>query len=241
MEYLLIICLFIIAALYSSIGHGGGSGYLALFAIFGISPLFMKTTALTLNLFVSGIAFYSYYKAGYFRFRLILPFIIASIPSAYLGALIEVNPKVYKVILGLFLLIAIGRMLIVPKATGEARSRPNFYLALFIGAVLGFFSGMIGIGGGIILSPILLLFRWANLKETAAASAIFIFLNSLSGLTGAFQSGFTLEPRVIFWIIAGIIGALMGSYVGSFKLDNTKLKYLLSVVLLFASVKLLIF
>jgi uncharacterized membrane protein YfcA len=241
MEYLLIICLFIIAVLYSSIGHGGGSGYLALFAIFGIAPLYMKATALALNIFVSSIAFFSYYRAGHFRFRLILPFLITSIPSAYFGALINVNPRVYKFILGIFLLIAIGRMLLVAKATGEASNRPNFYVALFIGAILGFFSGMIGIGGGIILSPLLLLLRWANLKETAAASALFIFLNSAAGLTGVIQSGFTLEPRVIFWILAGIAGAFTGSYIGSFKLDNVRLKYLLSIVLLFASVKLLIF
>ena len=241
MDYLLLFCLFLVAFLYSSIGHGGGSGYLALFALFSIAPVYMKSTALTLNLFVSAISFFSYYRGGHFRLRLIAPFLITSIPAAYLGALMHVDPRVYKIILGIFLLIAIARMLIVPRSVGEAKSRPGILPALLIGTVLGFFSGMIGIGGGIILSPLLLLFRWANLKETAAASAIFIFLNSASGLVGVFQSGYTIEPRVLLWIVAGVAGAIMGSYMGSFKLDASKLKYLLSAVLLFASFKLLVF
>jgi uncharacterized membrane protein YfcA len=241
MEYLLLLSLFVVAFLYSSIGHGGGSGYLALFAIFGIAPLFMKSTALILNLFVSAIAFFSYYKAGYFRLKLIFPFLLTSIPFAFLGAMIHIDPKIYKFILGIFLLIAIARMLIVPKAVGEAKNSPHFILALIIGAILGFFSGMIGIGGGIILSPLLILMRWANLKEAASASALFIFLNSASGLTGTFQSGLTIEPRIIYWVLIGIVGAILGSYLGSFKLNATKLKYVLSLVLLFASFKLLFY
>jgi uncharacterized membrane protein YfcA len=241
MDYLLLVCLFIIAFMYSSIGHGGGSGYLALFAIFGIAPYYMKPTVLILNLFVSAIAFYNYYKAGYFRLRLILPFLITSIPAAYLGALINVNPKVYKIILGVILLIAIARMLIVPKAIGEANKKPDLFTALIVGVILGFFSGMIGIGGGIILSPLLLLLHWANLKETASASSIFIFLNSAAGLTGAFQSGYHIEPRVVIWIVIGILGAVAGSYIGSYKLNAVKLKYMLSLVLLFACFKLFFF
>jgi uncharacterized membrane protein YfcA len=241
MEYLLLVSLFVVAFLYSSIGHGGGSGYLALFAIFGIAPIFMKSTALALNLFVSAIAFFSYYKAGYFRQKLILPFLLTSIPSAFLGAMIHIDPKIYKFILGIFLLLAIARMLFVPKAVGEARNSPHIILALIIGAILGFFSGMIGIGGGIILSPLLILMRWANLKEAASASALFIFLNSASGLTGAFQSGLTIEPHIIYWVLVGIAGAILGSYLGSFKLNATKLKYVLSLVLLFASFKLIFY
>jgi hypothetical protein len=241
MDYLLLASLFVVAFLYSSIGHGGGSGYLALFAIFGIAPLYMKSTALTLNLFVSAIAFYNYYKAGYFRLNLILPFLLTSIPSAYLGAMIQIDSKIYKFILGIFLLLAIARMLIVPKAVGEATNRPRLIPALIIGAVLGFFSGMIGIGGGIILSPLLILLRWANLKETASASALFIFLNSAAGLTGTFQSGFKIEPHIIYWVLVGIAGAILGSYLGSFRINATKLKYILSLVLLFASFKLLFY
>ena len=241
MEYLFVVSLFVIAFLYSSVGHGGGTGYLALLALFGMAPIYMKSTALTLNVFVSAISFFSYYKAGYFRWKLIFPFLITSIPFAYLGALMKVNPSVYKIILGIFLLIAVARMLLVPKAITEKSDKTPFFLALAIGAVLGFFSGMIGIGGGIILSPIIILMHWANVKESAAASALFIFLNSISGLFGLATSGFTLEPRIIVWIIVGITGGIAGSYLGSFRLKSGKLKYVLAVVLFVASIKLFIF
>ena len=238
MEYLFLLSLFVIAFLYSSVGHGGGTGYLALLAIYGIAPVLMKPTALTLNVFVSAIAFYSYYKAGYFRWKLILPFLISSIPFAYLGALTKVNPSTYKIILGIFLLIAIGRMLLIPNAVTEKSIKMPFLPALLIGAFLGFFSGMIGIGGGIILSPVIILFHWANVKESAAASALFIFLNSLSGLSALLTGGFKFDSHIIVWIAVGIIGGIIGSYIGSFRLKPDRLKFVLASVLLIASIKL---
>lgn len=241
MEYLLLVSLFVVAFLYSCVGHGGGTGYLALLALYGIAPVFMKSTALTLNVFVSAIAFFSYYKAGYFRWKLIFPFLITSIPSAYLGALIKVNPSTYKIILGIFLLIAIARMVFVPKSVSETSKKLPFVPALVIGAVLGLFSGMIGIGGGIILSPILILIHWANVKESAAASALFIFLNSISGIFALLQGGFAFEPRIASWITVGVVGGIAGSYIGSHRLKSDKLKYLLAGVLLMASIKLFIF
>jgi len=241
MEYLFLVSLFVIAFLYSSVGHGGGTGYLALLALFGIAPVFMKSTALTLNVFVSAIAFFSYYKAGYFKWKLVFPFLITSIPFAYLGALMIVNPSTYKIILGIFLLFAVARMLFVPKAVTETSEKMPWFLALAIGAVLGLFSGMIGIGGGIILSPLIILFHWANVKESAAASALFIFLNSISGLFGLAVSGFTLDPRIFVWIIVGVVGGIAGSYLGSFRIKPEKLKFMLAAVLLLASIKLFIF
>jgi uncharacterized membrane protein YfcA len=241
MEYLFLVSLFIIAFLYSSVGHGGGTGYLALLAINGVAPVFMKPTALILNVFVSAIAFYCYYKAGYFKWKLIFPFLISSIPFAYLGGLTTLNPSSYKIILGVFLLIAIARMLLVPNAVTEASKKMPFLLALVIGSILGFSSGLIGIGGGIILSPILILSHWANVKESAAVSALFIFFNSLSGLTALINGGFTLEPRIAAWIMVGIVGGVAGSYIGSYRIKSEKLKFLLASVLLLASIKLLIF
>lgn len=241
MDYLFLVSLFIVAFLYSSVGHGGGTGYLALLALFGIAPIFMKSTALTLNVFVSAIAFFSYYRAGYFKWKLVFPFLITSIPFAFLGALLKVNPSAYKIILGIFLLFAVARMLLVPKAISESSNKTPFLTALAIGAVLGLFSGMIGIGGGIILSPLIILFHWANVKESAAASALFILLNSISGLFGLAISGFTLEPRIIVWIIVGVVGGIAGSYIGSYRLKSGKLKYVLASVLLLASIKLFIF
>jgi uncharacterized membrane protein YfcA len=241
MEYLFLVSVFIIAFLYASVGHGGASGYLAIMALFGIAPIFMKPTALTLNIFVSAIAFFAFFKAGYFRLRLIFPFLIGSIPLAFIGAGFNIDPKVYKLILSIFLLIAIGRMLFVPKSITENSKEPPFLISLLVGAALGFFFGLIGIGGGIILSPLLILMHWANLKESAAASAIFILLNSVSGLFALFQTGLYFEPRIVICISIGILGGLAGSYSGSIKIKSEKLKYLLAGVLLLASIKLIIF
>lgn len=241
MDYLFLVSLFVVAFLYSSVGHGGGTGYLALLALFGMAPAFMKPTALMLNVFVSAIAFFSYYKAGYFRWKLIFPFLITSIPFAYLGAQIRVDVSTYKIILGIFLLLTVARMILVPKAVTETCAKISLAPALLIGAVLGLFSGMIGIGGGIILSPLLILFHWATVKESATASALFIFMNSLAGLTGIATGGFSLEPRIVGWVMVGIAGGLAGSYLGSFRIKSNNLQFMLAGVLLVASIKLLIF
>jgi len=238
---LFFVLIFVTAILYSSVGHGGASGYLAIMALFAVSPENMRASALILNLFVAGISFYSYYKGGFFKLRLLFPFIILSIPMSFLGARIQINPSTYKIILGIFLLIAIARMLFVAKK--PINTKPlNIPLALVIGAILGFFSGMIGIGGGIILSPVLLILNWATIKETAAVSAIFIFLNSAAGLSGLASRGILNPvPEIYFLIALGIAGSLIGSHVGRVKLTSAKLTYLLSFVLLFASFKLFYF
>ncbi len=242
MDYIFIVAIFTLAALYASVGHGGASGYLALMALFGFEQYTMKSSALTLNLFVAGISFYSFVKKGYFKFSVLLPFILGSIPMAFLGARMLINPHVYKIILGLFLLIAIGRLVISPRGEYETSKTPPFFLAVGIGAVVGFFSGMIGIGGGIILSPILLLMHWANVKETAGISALFIFLNSTAGLTGLyFNQDFHPVPQILLWAAIGLAGGFMGSYFSSVKFSQYRVKILLASVLLVASVKLFIF
>ena len=238
MDLIFLVALFIIAFLYSSVGHGGASGYLALMVLFGIAPVFMKSTALTLNLFVSAIAFFSFFKAGYFRWKILLPFAITSVPLAYLGAKIHIDTSLYKIILGVCLLIAVGRILYTPKGksmTDIVKASP--LISVFVGGVLGFFSGMIGIGGGIILSPLLLLLRWATIKETAAISAAFIFLNSASGLIGSWHSQ-DINTKIFLWVAVGIAGGLSGSYFGSAKFNTVYLKYILSGVILIACVKL---
>jgi uncharacterized membrane protein YfcA len=235
--FILAICL--VAFLYSSVGHGGASGYLGLMVLFGIDVALMKPSALTLNLFVSSIAFISFYRAGHFRLRLLLPFIVTSVPLAFLGATLEVSPELYKKILGVCLFIAALRIVIRTGGNGE-RLKLSIPIALAAGALIGFFSGMIGIGGGIILSPLLLLTRWGGMKETAAASAAFIFLNSLAGLSGHIVAGMEVSPRIILWIVAVVAGGLLGSWTGGFRLSATQLKYLITVVLLIASIKLFI-
>lgn len=240
MEILFLLLLLSIAYLYSSVGHGGASGYLALMALYGLDPVYMQSSALTLNLFVSSIAFYSFYRAGYFRWKVLLPFVITSMPMAFVGARMDIEPTTYKIILGICLLIAILRLLVSFSGEFESSKPPPFIISAPIGAFLGFFSGMIGIGGGIILSPLLLLLHWANMKETAAISAAFIFLNSASGLFGLSLSGISLSPQIIIWIFVVITGGLFGSYISSYKLKSSKLKYLLASVLLVASFKLLL-
>jgi uncharacterized membrane protein YfcA len=239
---LIVLVLAITAILYSAVGHGGASGYLALMAIFGVEVAVMKSTALTLNVFVSLISFYAFYKSGNFKWKILLPFILGSIPMAFIGARLDIDPKLYKIILGIFLVIAVSRMLLFKSEDIENTKEVKFLPALIIGSLLGLFSGMIGIGGGIILSPILILLRWANLKETAAISAAFIFVNSASGLIGmGLEKQFYPNENIIIWVVAGVIGGVIGGVLGSSKLSTNNLKYFLAVVLFAASIKLFIY
>ncbi len=240
MDFLFFALIFSLAILYSSVGHGGASGYLALMALFSFAPEVMRPSALVLNIFVSSIALFSFYKNGHFKLKFLLPFIITSIPVAFVGGAVTANPKTYKIILGVFLLIAIARMVYQPR-NKETEIRPiNKYGAYVIGIFLGFFSGLIGIGGGIILSPIIILLKWGTIKQTAAVSAAFILVNSIAGLLGQIYQGVELAPEIIYMLLAAVLGGSIGAYLGSFKVSNIVLRYTLSVVLIFASFKLLL-
>ncbi|MBO6482671.1 MAG: sulfite exporter TauE/SafE family protein, partial [Pelagibacteraceae bacterium] len=174
----------LVAFLYASVGHGGASGYLALMAIFGISVSVMKPTALILNLFVAGISFYYFYQSKHFKWRLFYPFAITSVPAAFLGGLININITLYKQILAILLLFSIFRLLGFFGKESKSIKELKLWQGLVIGAIIGLFSGMIGIGGGIVLSPVILLFKWGKMKSTAAVSALFIWVNSAAALTG---------------------------------------------------------
>jgi len=240
MEIIFLLTIFIIAYLYSSVGHGGASGYIALMALFSIEPGLIRCSALIMNVFVSGIALLIFFKAGYFRWRIVFPFLILSIPFSFIGAWIEIDPRFYKIMLGILLLLGVLRILIRFQDSDTLKT-PQFAVSIFLGALLGFVSGIIGIGGGIILSPLLLIMRWANVKEAAAASALFILLNSSSGLLSlSFQSNIILTPDIFLWVITGITGATAGSFMGGYKLSYNTLRYVLSLVLILASYKLLI-
>jgi uncharacterized protein len=231
--------LFLVAFLYSSVGHGGASGYLALMALFSISPDVMKPTALLLNLFVSLTSFIQFYRGKHFNWKIFLPFAIASVPMAFVGGLITVDDDVYKKILGLLLIVPITRFLFFPNIKVKELKKSNLYLSLLIGAGIGFLSGLIGIGGGIILSPVLLLLKWTDMKQTAAISALFIFVNSLSGLAGQLTRGINFSPDMYAYVVVAFVGGVCGAYYGSLKFQQNILKYMLAIVLMVAAYKLL--
>ena len=274
---------FVIAFLYSAVGHGGASGYLALMSILQVAPEHMKPVALILNLVVSGIAFIQFYRQGHFLWRLFLPIATLSIPMAYLGGFTPLKDDVYQFGLGVFLLVSVvllninlrGRISLkndddkrVLADDASQLSREYLLAAAVIGGGIGYVSGLLGIGGGIVLSPVLLLLGWTQQKQTAAMGAAFIFVNSMSGLVGfvqqhplwestaekvndvagqAIADGSVLE---IYWLsvlmIVGafitpvILGGVAGSWYGSKKFSHRGMKGILSVVLLIAAIKLLL-
>lgn len=233
------ILLFIVAFLYASVGHGGASGYLALMALYGFAPQEMKPTALMLNLFVSLTSFIQFYRGGYFIKKLFLSIAAASIPLAFIGGMISVEGNIYKRILGILLLFPIIRFFFFKNVEDKDLKPSNLAISLIIGAIVGLLSGMIGIGGGIILSPILLLLQWSNQKQTAAISAAFIFVNSIAGLAGMLTQEITFTEDMIILTVVAFTGGLLGAYIGSKKFNQTVLKYVLATVLLLASFKLL--
>jgi uncharacterized membrane protein YfcA len=234
------ILLFAVAFLYAAVGHGGASGYLALMALFSMSPEFMKPTALLLNLFVSLSAFILFFKGGHFKWKIFLPFALASIPFSFLGGMISLDAAIYKKILGILLLFPVIRLVAFPNKTIDELKTPHVFFSLLIGAVIGFLSGLIGIGGGIILSPVLLLLAWTNQKQTAAISALFIFVNSLSGLAGQITKGIDFQSGMMAYVGVAFVGGSLGAWFGAKRFDQTVLKYLLAMVLLMASAKLLL-
>jgi uncharacterized membrane protein YfcA len=228
----------VVSFLYASVGHGGASGYLALMAIFSVTPELMKPTALLLNLFVAAIAFYYYYKEGYFNKKLFISFAIASVPMSIIGGYIEVDTTIYKKILAVLLLFAILKMLNVFGKESNVIRDIKLWQGIIVGGIIGFFSGLIGIGGGIILSPIILLFHWGKMKEAAAVSALFIWVNSAGGLIGQLSSGINLNMQSFGLVAIALIGGVFGAYYGSNKLNNQNLRYLLATVMAIACVKL---
>jgi len=236
--WLFLVILPVVALLYASVGHGGASGYLALMALFSFTPEMMRPTALLLNLFVAGIAFYHYYKAGLFNKKLFISFALSSIPFSFAGSMIEIDAGLYKKTLGVLLLFAILKMLHDFGNNKTQVREVRLWQGLLLGAFIGFFSGLIGIGGGIILTPIILLFHWGDMKSAAAVSALFIWVNSGAGLIGQLSIGVEISREAFVLVGIALIGGFIGSYFGSKRLNNTVLRYILAFVLTLASIKL---
>ncbi|MET4140987.1 sulfite exporter TauE/SafE family protein [Pedobacter sp. UYP1] len=231
--------LFMVAFLYAAVGHGGASGYLALMAIFAISPMVMKPTALLLNLFVSSVSFIQFYRAGHFKWKFFWPFALTSIPLSFIGGTMVMDNVVYKKILGALLLFPIIRFFFFRNTDPKELKEPNLMLSLLIGGIIGLLSGMIGIGGGIILSPILVLLKWTDQKQTAAISAAFIFVNSVAGLGGQLIKGITFNSDMIAYVMVAFTGGILGAYFGALKFPQNILKNVLATVLALAAYKLL--
>jgi len=241
-DFLVLFCILlaVVAFLYASVGHGGASGYLALMVIFTFPIAVMKPSALLLNLFVSSISFFFYYKMNYFKPRLFYPFAIASVPAAFVGGLIPIENIFYKIALGIVLIFAALRLLGFFNSKEKQITKINTPSAMGIGFGIGLLSGMLGIGGGVILSPILLILGWATVKETAAISSLFIFVNSIAGLSGYFLSGKSLPIESFYLVPIAVFGGMLGAFYGSGYFSNKALKYILATVILLASVKLIV-
>ena len=232
---------FLVSFIYSSVGHGGASGYLALMSFFAIPQEQMATSALCLNLMVAGTAFWNFLRASYFSWRLVWPFILTSIPFAFVGGLIKISFSVYSVLLAGVLLFAARRLVLNFKQNAAETIRsPSIFLSLLIGGLIGTLSGTVGVGGGIFLSPLLLLSHWASPKHTAGTSAAFILVNSLAGLSGRMVSHqFQLNYTVTYMMATAFLGGIIGSKLGANHFSGTWLKRILAVVLLIAALKLL--
>jgi uncharacterized membrane protein YfcA len=228
----------LIAFLYSSVGHAGASGYIAVMSLFGVAAGQIKPVALVLNILVASIGTWQYYRAGHFRWDLFWPFAVLSIPLAFLGGYINLPVRVFKVLVGLVLLGSAVRFFWKPGQEAEP-VKPTLPVAMGTGGALGFLAGLTGTGGGIFLTPAMILFRWAKVKTASAISALFILVNSVAGLLG--NMGATNKFPRFAWVLllcAGAGGAL-GSYLGSHRFPQSMIKRLLAIVLTIAGLKLI--
>jgi len=228
------------AFVYASVGHGGASAYLAAMALAGLAPVEMRPIALTLNVLVSSMATWKFWRAGHFRWRLFWPFAAVSIPFAYLGGAITLPGQAYKIVVGLVLLYAGWQLWRSFRAGEEMREvrAPAIPLAMAIGAAMGLLSGLTGVGGGIFLSPLLLMLGWAGTKQTAAVAAPFILVNSIAGLAAGFVAGTAVLPQATWLLaVAVLIGGWLGAEYGSRRFANPVVRRFLAVVLGVAGAK----
>lgn len=238
------VAIFLLAALYSSVGHAGASGYLAAMAFFGLAPAAMRPAALSLNILVASLGCVRYWRAGYHDFRTLVPFVIASVPAAFAGGLVAVPGGVYRPLVGVVLLasaVQLARTAKLAPVADQDAARPRLAIALAAGAALGFLAGLTGTGGGIFLSPLILLLGWAGTRQTSGIAAGFILLNSIAGLAGTTFSIGELPQALPVWGAAALAGAVIGTQLGTRTLPVPGIRYALSAVLVVAAVKLVVF
>lgn len=239
-DFILAALILVLALLYSSVGHGGASGYLAAMALMGVSPAMMRPTALTLNILVAVIATVKFYRAGAFSWKLFWPVAITSVPFAYLGGTMVLPGHIYKPVVGLVLLFSAYHIFrTASRNVAISAGHPPRPILLLAGGVLGFFSGLTGIGGGVFLSPLLLYFRWAEVRVISGVAAAFILVNSIAGLLGSTSSASQLPSALPYWAAMAVLGAMAGAEYGSRRLSNPAIKQLLALVLLIAGIKMI--
>lgn len=237
----LLLTVLMVAVLYSSVGHGGASGYISALALFSVAPAAFKPTALLLNILVAGIASYSFARAGHFSWRLFWPFAATSIPCSFIGGYLTLPEHLYRPLVGLILLASACRIFFYREPEEKADLRPPATAsALAIGAVLGLLSGLTGVGGGIFLSPLLLLLKWGKIREISAVAALFILVNSIAGLLGHVSSVHSIPPFAPLLAAVALVGGVIGSSLGSRHLGVAKVVKVLSVVLTVAGFKLIL-
>ena len=238
---LLTIMFFIASVLYASVGHAGASAYLAAMALAGMQPAVMKPTALVLNILVAAIATVKFYRAGAFSWRNFWPFACTSVPFAFIGGRIMPAGHVYKMIVGVVLIYSAYRIFVATFAVRPSpiKALPRL-LAIAAGSVIGFVSGLTGVGGGIFLSPLLLLMNWAETRQASGIAAAFILVNSISGFIGSMSKAGALPGPIPVWAVAVMAGGWIGAEYGSRSLNNMTIRRLLSVVLVIAGLKLIL-
>lgn len=237
-DILLVLLIFVAATLYSAVGHGGASGYLAAMALFGLAPATMKPAALVLNIAVATFAGARWARAGHFNWRLFWPFALGSVPFAYFGGGYTLTDATYFYLVALALFLA-GLRLLIPARAYAVSAPPPVLIALGVGAALGLLSGLTGVGGGIFLSPLLLLFRWADVRASAGIAAAFIWVNSVAALLGHSQQTIVTWPALLpLWTGVALLGALLGTELGLRRIAPQRLRQLLGIVLWIAAGKL---
>jgi uncharacterized protein len=227
----------LIAFLYSSVGHAGASGYIAVMTLFGLAPEVIKPTALVLNILVATIGTWHFWRAGHFRWELFWPFALLAMPAAFLGGYLNLPAHVFKIVVGVVLLFSALRFLYDPQEAAVTRP-PRRGTSLAVGACLGLLAGLTGTGGGIFLTPLMILMRWAPTKVAAATSVVFILCNSIAGLLGNLSATRSFPTFALVLAAAAMIGGAAGSYLGSQRFSPVLIKRLLAAVLVIAGLKL---
>src|SRR5881397_1747484 len=235
---LLFLGIALIAFLYSSVGHAGASGYIAIMTLFGIAPTVIRPTALVLNILVASIGAFQFWRAGHFSWKLFWPFALLSIPAAYFGGHLQPSASILRILIGLVLLFSAVR-LIFRRNNPEKILIPSRPTTISVGAGLGFLSGLTGTGGGIFLTPLLLFCHWAHIRQAAAVSALFIWVNSIAGLVGYFTKVHSVPSLGLILAAAAIIGCVVGSNLGSRHFAVRVISLCLATVLLIAGTKLI--